>query len=376
MPFLYDAVGFGMWAYSRSAFRVRTLRRDRLRLEPGTLIVCTHRRETDVPLVSPSIYFGPGGLLADRSRRLSFAAREDVFVPGFFAGFPAGLPLWLRRLLFPVGIDPYLRGLPLLPIRSATVVRLEEVFRRLPQLELAKVLPSEDLEALRNRAREVGLPEPRLATEAMRGEYADLLWRSHTRAELDAPALEPVWSQRASDAVRDFRELVDVVSRGAVLLIFPEGRPSPDGEIGPLQRGLASLVRRARPRALQPVGLAYDPLVRGRTRALVSFGEPLDPPEEALEDTVLSALRLAMPLTCGQVVAAWTRSGRHGSAGAALDAEVERAVAEGRNVDPELLEAGKRRRRLRLALASADTSPDDDPRLAFLARELESARAR
>jgi len=91
---------------------------------------------------------------------------------------------------------------------------------------------------------------------------------------------------------------------------------------------------------------------------------------------VLSALRLAMPLTCGQVVAAWTRSGRHGSAGAALDAEVERAVAEGRNVDPELLEAGKRRRRLRLALASADTSPDDDPRLAFLARELESARAR
>ena len=189
MPFLYDAVGFGMWAYSRSAFRVRTLGRERLDLEPGTLIVCTHRRETDVPLVCPSIYFGPGGLMADRSRRMSFAAREDMFSQGFFAGFPPGLPLWLRRLLFPVGIDPYLRGLTLFPIRSATVVRLEEVFRRLPQLELAGALPPEDLEALRNRAREVRLPEPRLASEALRGEYADLLWQGAYPGSSSTPRL-------------------------------------------------------------------------------------------------------------------------------------------------------------------------------------------
>ena len=220
------------------------------------------------------------------------------------------------------------------------------------------------------------MPEPRHASEARRGEYADLLWRSHTRAELDAPALEPVWSQRASDAVRDFRELVDVVSRGAVLLIFPEGRPSPDGEIGPLQRGLASLIRRGRPQALQPVGLAYDPLVRGRTRALVSFGEPFAPPEEALEGAVLSAVRLATPLTCGQVVAEWIRSGRQGPAGAALDAAVEQAAEAGRNVDPELIEPGTRSRALQHALSAADILPDDDPKLAFLARELESARTR
>jgi hypothetical protein len=74
------------------------------------------------------------------------------------------------------------------------------------------------------------------------------------------------------------------------------------------------------------------------------------------------------------VVAAWIRSGRHGSAGAALEAEVERAVTEGRNVDPELLDADTGSRRLRLALAFADTVSDDDPTLAFLARELESAR--
>ena len=37
MPLLYDAVGFGMWAYSRSAFRVRTLGRRSPRFRAGHL---------------------------------------------------------------------------------------------------------------------------------------------------------------------------------------------------------------------------------------------------------------------------------------------------------------------------------------------------
>jgi hypothetical protein len=82
-----------------------------------------------------------------------------------------------------------------------------------------------------------------------------------------------------------------------------------------------------------------------------------------------------MPLTCGQVVAEWIRSGRPVPAGVSLDAAVERAVEEGRSVDPALVDARTRSRALQHALAAADVLPDDDPRLAFLARELESARA-
>ena len=87
MPDLYDAVGHGMWAYSRTAFRVTTLSAGRFAPEPGTLVVATHRRETDVPILGPPLYFGMGGR-RNRSNRLHFAARDDMFLPGFFAGFP------------------------------------------------------------------------------------------------------------------------------------------------------------------------------------------------------------------------------------------------------------------------------------------------
>ena len=57
MPDLYDAVAYGMWAYSQGAFRVETLGSPRLRLPAGTLIVATHRKETDVPILCPPLYF-------------------------------------------------------------------------------------------------------------------------------------------------------------------------------------------------------------------------------------------------------------------------------------------------------------------------------
>ena len=54
MPDLYDAVAHGMRAYSAAAFRVDVLGPRRFPLEPGTLVVITHRRETDVPIVAPA----------------------------------------------------------------------------------------------------------------------------------------------------------------------------------------------------------------------------------------------------------------------------------------------------------------------------------
>jgi 1-acyl-sn-glycerol-3-phosphate acyltransferase len=302
VPLLYDAVALGMSAYTRAAFRVDTLGGANLRLRPGTLLVVTHRRETDVPLVCPSLYRF-GRMWEDRSHRIAFAAREDLHEPGFFSGFPARLPLPLRRALFRVEIGSVLMNdLLVLPLRSAAILRLHGICRELPGLPLES-LPGEVAEALRARAREVGRPIPARAGEVLQGDYGDLLWRTFRREQLDGVPLETLWSRRAAEAAGDFRRLVEIVSRGAVLLVFPEGRPSPDGEIGPVRPGLAALVRRGKPRWLQPIGIAYDPLVRGRTRAFVSFSPPLAVPAGDVEEAVVSSLRLAVPLTAGQVVA-------------------------------------------------------------------------
>lgn len=368
MALLYDAVAAGMWAYTRAAFRVTTLHPERLRIEPRTILATTHRRETDVPLVCPSLFYG-GGLHRDRSRRMSFASRGDLVRPGFFAGFPGGLHPRLRRTLYRVEIAEYLQGLTLYPVRSAARLCLADVVRDQPGLEL-DALPEELVGALRRRAEELGLPEPRVGADVDRGEFADLLRPSQGRDVFSAPELEPAWRRQAAAATRDFRSLVELMRRGGVLLLFPEGRPSPDGEIGPLQRGLEALVRRGRPAWIQPTGIAYDPLTCGRAKAFVSFETPFAAREDAVEAT-LAALKLAVPLTCGQVVATALLAGSRATA-EVLDEAVETARAEGRSIDPELVAPAERRRCLAEAVAAACRRPRGE--LEVLAREYRSAR--
>jgi len=369
---LYDAVAVGMGAYTRSAFSVCTLRPEAFRAEPGTIIVSTHRRETDVPLLCPSMYRA-ARLWAKRSPRISFAARHDMFQRGFFAGFPNGLHPRLRRALWSIDIGGYLSDVQVHPIRSAAAVTLVEVFEAMPGERLDELLPDDVAAPFRARALQLGRPRPERAADLLVGEYADLLWGSFTRETLAGSRLEEVWRLQAARATEDFRRLVGLVRGGAALVVFPEGKPSPDGSIGPLRPGLGALVRRARPRWIQPVGLTYDPLTRGRPRAYVSFLPPVPAPAEEAEEIVLGLLRLAMPLTCGQVVARRLVQGP--ASLPELEREVERQVAaaraEGRNADPALAEPRTRRRRVAEALTAARSLRAD---LDYLAREHASAR--
>jgi acyltransferase-like protein len=368
---LYDAVGLGMWAYSNAAFQIVVLGPRRFRLEPGTIITVTHRRETDVPVISPPLYFG-ARLWRNVGDRMSFAARDDMFVRGFFAGFAEELSPRARKLLYRLGVGPMLPLVEVHPIGSARLALAKEVLEEQPGGSLDDVLPDELAERFRIRAAELGLPAPSRSRDALRGEYADLLWRTVSREEAASNGLEHLWARRAGQAARDFRFLVDLVRSGRSLLVFPEGRPSPTGEIGPLRRGVGALIRRARPRYLLPIALAYDPLVRGRTRVLVSFGEFLAPPAEDIEQAVLAQLRSTMPLTCGQFVASELLAGRTPSPAGLADA-VATALEDGRPVDPDLHTGADRARRLAAALAAAERSRDELP---YLAREYESARSR
>jgi hypothetical protein len=363
---LYDFVGIGMRAYGGVAFKVRRLGATAFRLAPRTLIVSTHRRESDVPLIASELYFR-ASLWKNRSERMHFAARDDMFLPGFFAGFPPGLSPRARRLLFPVGVGRFLPRVQVHPLSSASSARLLELLRAGADEALEDVVPERLLAALRARSEERGLPAPRTTRDLLRGEYADLLWEPISRGE----GPEGFWPARAAQATSHFRALVDVMRAGGSLLLFPEGRPSPDGEIGPLRRGVDALVRRAKPEWLRPVTIAYDPLVHGRTEVTVTIGAPFGTPQEGVEETVLACLRRTTPLTCGQYVAHELAEGREPHA-AGLAAAVESARADGRPVGRPLLDFGRRAARLAEARAKADEKPAELP---FLAREFASARA-
>jgi 1-acyl-sn-glycerol-3-phosphate acyltransferase len=363
---LYDAVGFGMRAYSQTAFRLRFIGPTPFRLHPGTLIVATHRKESDVPLIASELYFR-GSLWKHREERMRFAARDDMFLRGFFAGFPPDLSPQARKLLFPVSVGRFLPRVDVHPISSASAARLAELLEANPDEPLESVVPERLLAGLGERAAERGLPAPRLAHDVLRGEYADLLWQAVTRGE----GPEDFWRVRATRATSDFRELVALMRAGRSLLVFPEGRPSPDGEVGPLRRGLDALVRRGNPERLLPVTLAYDPLVHGRTEVLLVFAEPLVPRREGLEEAVLASLKLNTALTAGQFVARELTVGREPHP-AAFAVEIEAAHGARRPVDPALLDPATRAAKLAEARAAAGRKPDELP---FLSREFESSRS-
>jgi 1-acyl-sn-glycerol-3-phosphate acyltransferase len=345
-----------MWAYTRAAFRVTTLFPPGFRARRGVMLVATHRAESDVPVICAAMFLD-AGIWRQHDPRLHFAARDDMFEQGFFAGFPPALPRAVRRLLWHIDAGPYLPKVRVnpLPYPSADTMRLGRALAGVhPSTPLTAIVPSELAREIEARARRSGLAPPVAARDVLRGDYADLLWRVLTRDELDAPELAEAWRRRADDATESVRDVVELVRAGEPVLFFPEGRPSPSGEIGPLRPGMRLLVRRGRPEALRALGLAYDPMTCGRPFVTIAAGPEESPRVDGTDDAVLAMLRRTMPLTCGQVVARELRAGRDGTAirdlEAALVRSVELAVAEQRPVADTLRDAGRRRERLADAL--------------------------
>lgn len=357
---LYDLVGTGMWAYTNAAFRVRFVGERGWRIRRGEMLVATHRAETDVPLICGQVFF-PGRVCFSRKTRLHFAAREDMFERGFFAGFPPGLPIWARRLLYPLDVGPFLPHVRVrpLPYPSADLLRLGRALEEVEtDTRLAELLPGELVCRLEDRARRAGLRRPTVVSDVLRGEFADILFESYPREVLCSPLLEPVWRRRLDRATEQIREIIDLIRAGEPILFFPEGRPSPDGAIGPFRPGLRLLVRRAKPASISPVALSYDRIVTGRPLAYFAMGRSIEPPGNAVDDVLLGLLRRTMPLTCGQTVAVVLReaasSGRDTIRASELESrlveELAAARASERPFDERLENPGHRYRRLEEAL--------------------------
>jgi 1-acyl-sn-glycerol-3-phosphate acyltransferase len=101
---------------------------------------------------------------------------------------------------------------------------------------------------------------------------------------------------REGTALAGLKETLRRLKRGEMVLIFPEGSRTYDGEIAPLKPGFLTLARRAQA-AVLPVGIdgAFDVLPRHRccprvATICVTFGEPIAAADAAcLTDEALLA---------------------------------------------------------------------------------------
>jgi 1-acyl-sn-glycerol-3-phosphate acyltransferase len=368
-----------MFAQTRATFRVSVLGGRNLRIAPGTLVVATHRTDDDVPIFCGALF---SRWLWRFGRQPHYAARDDLFERGALVGMAPRLPQPISRLLWRVSPEAGLRRVKVHPLRIEAPCVVQVLRAADPSTSLEDLLPAVAVDALRARADALGVGSVRSAGDAMRRELADVLWRPLPPDDADPPHLRQFRAARSRAGATDLRHLMGFLGAGEPLLLFPEGGLSVDGSIGPLRPGAAMLVRRAQPRSVIPVALAYDTLVTGRRRVVLSVG-PAVGIEPGHEDRdILGALRRGMPLTCGQVVAreVLRRDGsglpqREELERAVID-EVRRARRERRPVDPDLARPASRQRRIADALAAlaALAAVPGDQTVRRLAREYDSAR--
>jgi 1-acyl-sn-glycerol-3-phosphate acyltransferase len=382
---LQQPVRWAMTGYVRSAFRVRSFGLEQLQFEPATILAPNHRSDNDVPLLVSTL--GPRWteMVTAGLPWPTFAADDHAFLRGFLAGYPEGLPLTVRRLLWPIRVGGILeRHLQCVPVRQPAQMRLVELLRSAPDGPLDGRLPPDLDAALRSRADELRLSPPVRAADVLEGRFADLLWTLVDR-DRTSPC-EEIWRSHLRAAVGDFRRLAAALRSGGLVVIFPEGELPPEGQVGPLRPGLPSLVRRGRARLVQPVAISYDPLAPGRVRAYISVAAPVvtspapDPPAGAappasLDDRVTDAMRRAIPLTARQIAAAVLRDGGSSRSLQRTGAEwVARAKADARPIEPDLL-GGRRRPVLAPAFARARRRGGADGLITALAPELQNANA-
>jgi 1-acyl-sn-glycerol-3-phosphate acyltransferase len=365
-------VAAGMTAYVRSGFRLRTFGLGNLRLEPGTIVTPNHRSDNDVPVLVSALAAPWARTVKTGIPWPTFAADDHAFFAGFLAGYPEGLPLAARRLLWPVRVGGVLeRHLQCVPVRQPARMRLVELLDRDPGRPLDGQVPPQLREALARRAARLGSRPPLSAREALTGAFADILWTELSRD--DTTGCDDLWRGHLRTAVDDFRRLVLTLRDGGIVVIFPEGELISDGQIGPLAPGVASLARRGRARLVQPVAIAYDRLTVGRPRAYVSVAPPVTPAAGGVREAIAESVRRAIPLTAGQIAATVLRrgGGRRDLVRTGADA-VRIAQWDGRPVEPLLLD-GRRRAALAEALWQARRHGPDHQVVRSLARELVTA---
>lgn len=129
----------------------------------------------------------------------------------------------------------------------------------------------------------------------------------------------PILLRRGASDLTAVRDVVEALSSGKAVCVFPEGTRTRDGALQPLQRGALFVVERTRVPVV-PVGIAGTYEILPRTRRVprlwgtlaVSFGSPFDPfapSSGGVEMNPLERVRAAIELERTRAYELWEAQG-------------------------------------------------------------------
>lgn len=347
-PHLAEILGLAFYTGTRLLTEVHTSGLEHFRQEPSTLLVINHKRDLDVVVAAPHVYFHRR---LRRPRRLPhFVAREDMFLPGFLGAYP-DFPRWVRRLLCPVNLAPVLRRLGAAPIRRFPERTLRELL-----LELGDMYGDAPIASLFAREALTRWPAwaARVPVRAI-ARRCDLAWlRGPARLVLLNPDVRPrVIEHQRETVTRQLDHFVEVLDAGGIVYLAPEGVLSPDGRLGRLREAFDYLAENARvPARILPLAISYDFMATGRLCIHLAGGAPIEGVAGLPPDQRTAAIRRTLAglvtITTSQV------------AGAAIWDLVQKGARDGWAVDHRAL-AGEV---LQYATRLMDQGVRVDPRVA------------
>ena len=320
------------------------------RLAPRTVIVFTHKRDLDIPVLIATL-LGPR-LWPRWLGRVTFVGSADLFIDGFLGYYYPQLGRPLRALLARTSIGPVLRALRIVPVTASgprlVAQWLDDLRAVFPAVTPLGALLSEDGLAV---AEALGVAEDATLAGARRWRYERLLTLQEPTGFLDSAAYGRLRVHEARAAPRRLAEVAAVLQMGGVVVISPEGQLSPDGALQPFRSGLGHLLRQTDEARVVPVGITYDLLAGGRRpRLFITAGEPITRlgalPRREADVRLRATLARLCTITLPHLVARWLfdeSQGQQAIAAAALRryvwSEAQAFAASGQRLDPLLRQA-------------------------------------
>ena len=278
---------------------------------PATLLLNGHKRDWDIPVLTPRLYYHRGWWRPDE-RRMAFAGREDIFIPGFAVELMGSWkwPRWMQHWLEYLSFESFLfwmRTYPIVRVREFSLHQyLVELQSEQGDLLLGEVFSNEMLEQL-DRWGEVQTlrkrsAQPRPSRELHISDVRDWKYRKmlmpYLRQRFLLPKRYTEYKERQRKKIaRQLQGLADVLKEGDTLWLAPEGTLTRNGAVGRSRDGLALLLdlMPSDTRTL-PTNICYDFMTTGRMRACVAIGPSLPIRKGLSRSELLEQVRVAIAL--------------------------------------------------------------------------------
>jgi hypothetical protein len=259
---------------TRLTLRVRVTGAANISQAPSTYFAIMHKRDSDPPIVLPTILFRRGRHAL--AGEVHFGLRGDAFAPGFLARM-VGRPYWFAWLLRPINVGPLLRSLGVEPLLGLNVRPAEDWIRATVQevgdIPVAEALAPEFIHAIAQRSKE---PAAKLGrkplSHLLHWRYYPWLQR-YVGPSLFADPLRRRMERYAIDTVKgQLADLAAWLRQGGAVMGAPEGMLSTDGRVSRISGGFQRILREApAATAIIPIVFIYDFMRKGRPRVFITI---------------------------------------------------------------------------------------------------------